>query len=140
MNENTTVIAQFTIPAVHHWPDALDSRGYLAVEHRHLFYFKIGVEVKHDDREVEIHDLRELGEDVIFKKFKPSRYGGIMDFENSSCETLGKIILDYLQEKLGSERAMFCVVMEDDECGARVERNTHIARLLADHVAVRHSA
>jgi len=53
------VVVRHQVEGFHHWPDAPHHRSYLAVRHRHLFYLEVAVQVAHQDREIEFHDLRD---------------------------------------------------------------------------------
>jgi hypothetical protein len=49
-------LRHWTAPASHRWADAAGERAYLAERYRHLFHFRVELDVGHDDREVEFHD------------------------------------------------------------------------------------
>lgn len=94
------VTATFTAPGIHNWIAAPTSRSYLAHEHRHLFCFNATVEVTHDDRQVEYHDLR----DHILKwatDTYPLMRGDTFLFGGNSCEHLARSLWNYLGSKLG---------------------------------------
>jgi hypothetical protein len=107
----TFAIVRFRVPGIHYWHGAPVLRKYLANEHRHLFHVECGVEVFHNDREVEFHDML----DVAQKDFVLT---GRM-----SCEMAATSLLERL-EKHYPNRRMYVDVFEDGECGARVWRDS----------------
>ena len=55
MKNNKRIFVTFQKEGLHKWPDAIDHPGveFLANEHRHMFHFRVDLQVFHDDREVE---------------------------------------------------------------------------------------
>ena len=49
------VFVTFQKEGLHRWPDAHKYPGieFLANEHRHMFHFRVEIQVFHDDREIE---------------------------------------------------------------------------------------
>lgn len=90
----------------------LEDVDYLRYPHRHLFHFKIAVQVFHDDRELEFHQLLNfLDSNVTCKKLN-----------NKSCEMIADDIATLLAEKYTNkegDKARRCEieVAEDGECG-----------------------
>ena len=54
------VIITFEHIGWHCWPKAPPSRSYLRNDHRHLFKFKVELQVEAHDREIELHDLKDV--------------------------------------------------------------------------------
>lgn len=108
---STNIVMRFTFEGFHHWPDAEGARAYLGHPHRHLFHVEIKMSVRHADREVEFHDLRDLGRSWLPEG---SQFGG------QSCETIGSILLGKLQARFGMDRAYVVSIFEDGEVGAEV--------------------
>jgi hypothetical protein len=98
-------------PGWHHWPSAPAHRDYLAVRHRHLFHVTASLEVWHDDREVEFHDLLE------FVERQTNRYGE--ELGACSCEHIAQRIGEAVMEKW-PDRGLVVAVSEDGENGARL--------------------
>jgi DNA-directed RNA polymerase specialized sigma24 family protein len=65
MDTESLVHAGLTVTATHWWPGATGKRAYLADEHMHDFRIRVAVEVEHDERQVEFHDLRDALETCI---------------------------------------------------------------------------
>jgi len=104
----TTIIwVKFTTPGFHRWPDAPRHRAYLWETHRHLFHVKVTTSVKHDDREIEFHDLLDASK-MLF-----STGDGTW-----SCERMASTLSTALSKDFG--RSFRVDVSEDGECGAAV--------------------
>lgn len=117
----STVIVKFGVPGFHAWKDAPPEVEYLAHEHRHIFTFRISVEVMHDDRDVEFHLLHALCIGVLEHAYESTTRYGVhgLEFGGSSCEMIAKVIITHLLGE--SYKVDYVEVFEDDECGARVE-------------------
>lgn len=95
----------------HYYADAPDDVDYLKFRHRHLFKFRIGFEVTHDNRELEFH--QELN-------WLESLFGTEIDIDGKSCEMLAADIHKHIVVRHGLI-AHTVEVAEDGECGATVE-------------------
>lgn len=91
-------------------PDLQDVK-YLAATHRHLFKFKLKLQVFHDDREVEFHQLLNYCESLFDKTININR---------QSVEMLANTLYTEVCKKYPN-RDMIIDVSEDGECGASVE-------------------
>jgi len=74
----------------HRYPDAPDDVRYLAYEHRHLFKFKVGIEVFHDDREIEFHQ---------FLRWLESLYAETLVLDHRSCEMIADELAQVIQKE-----------------------------------------
>ena len=114
----------FQKEGVHKFPGAVNPEfatgdeydvSFLAHPHRHIFYFRVGIEVFHNDREIEF---------IQFKRWLENLYGnGILELNNKSCE----MISDDLYEEIASrypERDIHISVSEDNENGCTIFYNT----------------
>lgn len=100
----------------HNFPRAgydqiLNDVAYLSNKHRHLFKFKVSVEVFHDDREIEFHQLLNWLE---------SRFDGAINIDNKSCEMLADDLFLTISSKY-PDRDITIEISEDGECGVTVE-------------------
>lgn len=95
MRTSTTVTARVTLPGLHRWPEARGERIYLASRHRHLFVIEAEVEVAHDGRDIEFHDLAQRLTASAWAIAQPSE-AGLADFGNKSCETLARELTGFL--------------------------------------------
>ncbi len=110
MKSATEVWAEVRLPGFHHWPAAPDHRSYLRARHRHLFHIRVSVEVVHDDRDTEFHDLAD--------EIRGWWGAGDRECGSASCETLGWTLADYLLAQ--GLRVTKVAVSEDGEAGAVV--------------------
>lgn len=93
----------------HRWPDASGDRAYLSATHRHLFKFRVWIQVWHGDREVEFHTFLEWLEGLY--------QSSILQLDGKSCETIS----DELYENIAAnypDRDVWIEVSEDGECGS----------------------
>ena len=109
---STHVIVQGQYEFIHRYDGAPEAVKYLRSPHRHMFFYRVEIEVFHDDRELEFillkHDIE------TFLGYRDS----IWD-EKSSCEQMARSIGEQLLKNYGP-RALSVTVMEDDENGAKV--------------------
>jgi hypothetical protein len=114
----------FQKEGVHKFPGAVNPEfatgdeydvSFLAHPHRHIFHFRVGIEVFHNDREIEF---------IQFKRWIENLYGnGTLELDNKSCE----MISDSLYEAIASrypERDIHISVSEDNENGSTIFYNT----------------
>lgn len=108
---STRAWVRWTSAGFHYWPGALGNQTYLSVRHRHLFHFEVAVDVYHDDRDVEFHDLLNH-----CKQFT----GYHAEWEGNSCESIARLVAAHVQERW-PDRNPTVTVSEDGECGATVQ-------------------
>jgi hypothetical protein len=106
----TRIWVTWRAPGFHRWLGAEGKRRYLADRHRHVFHFKVALDVRHNDREVEFHDLLDHCRAIT----RPEH-----DWDLSSCEDIAKLILIRVAERWPDRRPQVSV-SEDGECGAVV--------------------
>jgi hypothetical protein len=87
--------------------------SYLTHKHRHLFKFRVEIEIFHNDRELEFHQVLNYCE---------SLYQNQLDIDYKSVEMLADDLYMHLVAKY-PERYMAIEVSEDGECGCRIEYN-----------------
>lgn len=109
---SSTTVVQLQVPGFHRWPGATGDRAYLAQRHRHLFHVEVKLQVFHQDREVEFHDLL----DFCRAHFPGGEMGG------ASCEMMAEQLLSAIAQKYPN-RAASVGVFEDGEVGAEVSLN-----------------
>jgi len=111
----------FTQEGFHAWPQAAGKRIYLASRHRHLFHVEVQLEVFHDEREVEYHDLLDF--------CKACFAGGEMN--GQSCETMARTLAEYVAMQYPG-RYLTTSILEDGEVGAVYHREV----LTKDHMGL----
>ena len=116
----------FTKEGIHCYPaagtdPALNTAGeydvsFLANPHRHLFHFKVWIEVFHDDRDVEF---------IQFKREPEALYSsGVMQLDYKSCEMMAQDLAKYIQTKY-PKRDLTIDISEDNENGSIIEYTKH---------------
>lgn len=119
----TSIVVRHRVAGFHRWPQASGKREYLAERHRHLFHVEVEVEVGHDNREVEFHDLL----DHVHQFFIDNG----PEWGIASCETIAFQLASRIRANISMRpegmvdalpwnRTMTVSIFEDGECGARV--------------------
>lgn len=104
----------FQKEGIHLYPQAatdpkLAGVSFLGYPHRHMFHFRVELEVFHDDRDVEF---------ILFKRELEGLYGdGILDLNRKSCEMISDDLATYIKDKYPG-RDLQITVSEDGENGA----------------------
>ena len=92
-----------------------DDVSFLGVPHRHIFHFKVWIEVFHNDRDIEF---------IQFKRWINRLYDqSVLQLDYKSCE----MIADDLYAEIATKypgRAVWISVSEDNENGAFIQYNT----------------
>jgi len=92
--------------------------SFLASPHRHIFHFRVWIDVFHNDRDIEF---------IQFKRWIESLYNGqgsVLSLDYKSCE----MIADDLYLQIAGRypgRAVWIDVAEDGENGCLIKYNTH---------------
>ena len=118
----------FRREGIHRYPAAatdpkLNTAGeydvsFLASPHRHIFHFRVWIDVFHNDRDIEF---------IQFKRWLESLYNGqssVLELDWKSCE----MIADDLYLQIAGRypgRAVWIEVAEDGENGCLIKYNTH---------------
>jgi hypothetical protein len=104
----------FQKEGIHCYPDAPEGVEFLKHPHRHIFHFKVELEVFHDDRDVEfILFKREL--ERLYEEIDSSTPELYLDFK--SCEMIADDLATYIMAHYPN-RKMVITVSEDGENGA----------------------
>ncbi len=111
-----SVIVTLRVFGQHNWPDAPYKRGYLQFVHPHQFTFVVTRTVTDSNREVEFHDLRDQVSAEVRRLGLRIRDNDCIDFGWQSCEMLAEGLLSRID-------ASAVEVWEDEDCGARVQRD-----------------
>ena len=104
MNKKTFLYCTFQLEGYHKYPDAdklnhtatgdyLDV-SHLALRHFHYFNFKVWVEVKHDNRDIEFIQLRRM----ITKMYNERE----IELDYKSCEMISNDLWKFLSKKYPS--------------------------------------
>jgi hypothetical protein len=109
----------FKKEGIHKYPAALDDPklatgdwddvSFLGYPHRHIFHFKVGVEVFHDDRDIEF---------IQFKRWLERLYSdGTLELDYRSCEMISDALAEQINAKYPG-RKIEIEVSEDGENGS----------------------
>lgn len=121
-NKISKIFVTFKKEGIHKYPAALTDPklatgdeydvSFLGHPHRHIFHFRVTIEVFHDDRDIEF---------IQFKRWLENLYGsGTLTLDYRSCE----MIADDLNAQITArypERNTIIEVAEDGENGAVIE-------------------
>lgn len=109
----------FQKEGIHKYPAALEDPNladvsFLGYPHRHIFHFKVTIQVFHDDRDIEF---------IQFKRWCESLYAdGTLDLNNSSCEMISDTLYAQIEAKYPG-RDVWIEVSEDNENGSFIRYN-----------------
>lgn len=119
MPTKRSIWVRFSKEGIHRYPLAatelrLAEVSFLSHPHRHIFHFRVEIEVFHDDRDIEF---------ILFKRELERLYGeGTLSLDYKSCEMLANDLLDYIIKQYAG-RFIIIEVSEDNENGCRIEFN-----------------
>jgi len=109
----------FQKKGIHYYPAAasdekLQDVSYLGHPHRHLFKFKVSIEVFHNDRDIEFHQ---------FLNYLEGLYeNNILELDFKSCEMIADDLAFHIANKFPG-RKFIVDVSEDGEVGTTCEYN-----------------
>ncbi len=91
MIDKRTIFVTFQKEGIHHYPNAPAGVEFLAHPHRHMFHFRITVDVFHNERDIEF---------ILFKRELENLYsGGVLEMSHKSCEMLSEELIDSIFNK-----------------------------------------
>ena len=116
---NTSIWVTFAKEGIHKYPAALEDPklatgdeydvSFLGYPHRHMFHFKVEIEVFHDDRDIEF---------IQFKRWLEKLYAeGTLQLDYKSCEMICDDLAEHINNKYPN-RKLTITVSEDNENGA----------------------
>lgn len=85
--------------------------SFLGTPHRHIFHFKVGIQVFHDDRDIEF---------IQFKRWLENLYSGkesVLQLNYKSCEMISDDLFMQIASRY-PQREIFIEVSEDGENGS----------------------
>ena len=117
----------FSKEGIHKYPAALDDPklatgdwddvSFLGYPHRHIFHFRVWIEVFHDDRDIEF---------IQFKRWLERLYAevesstSVLQLDFKSCEMIADELATQIQNKY-PDRWLKISVAEDNENGCEME-------------------
>ena len=91
-----------------------DDVSFLGYAHRHIFHFRVAIDVFHDDRDIEFIQL---------KRWLESLYSdGTIELNHKSCEMIAEELAQQIHTKYPN-RSITITVAEDNENGATLTFN-----------------
>ena len=90
-----------------------DDVSFLGYKHRHIFHFKVWIEVFHDDRDIEF---------IQFKRWLQRLYNqdSVLELNNKSCEMIADELYNAINDKYPN-RFVRISVAEDNENGCEMD-------------------
>jgi hypothetical protein len=89
--------------------------SFLGYPHRHIFHFKVAIQVFHNDRDIEF---------IQFKRWLENSFrDGVMQLDHKSCEMISDELYMYIANRYPG-RDIEITVSEDGENGATIYYNT----------------
>lgn len=118
MTRNSMIWVTFQQEGLHLYPAAKDDPAlatgswddvsFLGVLHRHIFHFKVWIEVTHADRDIEF---------IQFKRWLQRLYTqDVLDLNHKSCEMIADDLYAIINEHY-PDRSVWIEVSEDGENG-----------------------
>ena len=88
--------------------------SFLGSPHRHIFHFTVGIQVHHNDRDIEF---------IQFKRWLENLYQGTLQLDYKSCEMISDDLYEVIATRYPG-RNIGITVSEDGENGATIIYNT----------------
>ena len=90
--------------------------SFLGSPHRHIFHFRVWIDVVHNDRDIEF---------IQFKRWLQKLYeSGTLQLDYKSCEMMSDDLYIQIASRY-PDRAVWIEVSEDGENGALIKYETH---------------
>lgn len=90
--------------------------SFLGFPHRHIFHFRVWIDVFHNDRDIEF---------IRFKRWLENLYAtSTLQLNFKSCEMIADDLYDQIAQRY-PRRAVWIEVAEDGENGALIKYETH---------------
>ena len=114
-----TIFVRFQKEGIHMYPAAATDPAlktgdmydvsFLGTPHRHIFHFKVWIEVEHSDRAIEF---------IQFKRWLENLYKeGTLELDYKSCEMMAEDLYEQIAQRYPN-REVWIEVSEDGENGA----------------------
>ena len=87
--------------------------SFLGTPHRHIFHFRVAIDVFHNDRDIEF---------IQFKRWLENLYQGTLELNYKSCEMIADDLYSQIAARYPN-RAVIIDVSEDGENGCVIQYN-----------------
>jgi hypothetical protein len=122
MNDINTIWVTFQKEGIHMYPAAASEPAlktgdeydvsFLGTPHRHIFHFKVYIQVFHDDRDIEF---------IQFKRWLEKCYNdGTLELNHKSCEMIARDLQATIKARYPG-REIWISVSEDNENGCFIK-------------------
>ena len=91
-----------------------DDVSFLGVPHRHIFHFRVWIDVLHNDRDIEFIQFKRWME-RLYQQVDSST--SVLQLDHKSCEMMADDLYEQIAERY-PDRAVWIEVSEDGENGA----------------------
>ena len=121
---NKMIWVTFRKEGIHKYPAALTDPAlatgdeydvsFLGYPHRHIFHFRVWINVLHNDRDIEF---------IQFKRWLESLYNGqgsVLSLDYKSCEMMSEDLYQQISQKYPS-REIWIEISEDGENGSFIK-------------------
>ena len=109
----TNIIVKLQVEGVHSWLDCpIEEVSFLTYPHRHIFHITAKKAVTHNDRDIEIIQLKRNIQQYLWQQY-PSKFNAVCEFNSLSCESIAEDLLKQFELN-------YCSVLEDNENGAEI--------------------
>ena len=118
---HTMIWVTFQKEGIHMYPAAMDDPNlatsdeydvsFLGFPHRHIFHFKVWIQVFHDDRDIEF---------IQFKRWLENLYKGTLELNHKSCEMIANDLYTAINARYPN-RDVWIEVSEDGENGCFIK-------------------
>lgn len=113
----------FQREGIHKYPAALEDPGladvsFLGYPHRHIFHFRVSIDVFHNDRDIEF---------IQFKRWLEGLYSSghpVLELDYKSCEMIADDLYIQIANRYPN-RNVTISVSEDNENGCEISYATH---------------
>lgn len=96
--------------------------SFLGTPHRHIFHFRVWIDVVHNDRDIEF---------IQFKRWLENLYKeGTLKLDFKSCEMMSDDLYTQIAARY-PDRSVWIEVSEDGENGALIKYETHQPQLIS---------
>jgi len=112
-----TIFVTFQKEGIHCYPDAatapeLADVSFLGSPHRHIFHFRVDIQVEHSNRDIEF---------IQFKRWLEQLYSsGVLELNYKSCEMMAEDLYVQIATRY-PDRNIKIEISEDGENGAHLE-------------------
>jgi hypothetical protein len=124
----------FTKEGIHKYPGAdtdpklatgdWDDVSFLGYPHRHIFHFKVWIEVFHDDRDIEFIQFKRWLERLYEEIEDVYDNTSVLQLNHKSCEMIADDLANMIHEKYPNRNIRISVA-EDNENGCEMDYPRH---------------